>query len=165
MLAPSGPYFWPPMLKPPQEAFFLPEPPPGPQNHVKTEVFAHRQDKIRRRREARNTVKKDGFEPTRKKHCKLRGRQVGRESSAAGAVSVYNLRLPPKALRAEHGRGAGARNCSGSSCCSSYWHVTCQEKAIPMFELTASHLHTFAQNSIRIIWLDVSSFNLLISTF
>ena len=36
-------------------------PVPGAQNHVKTTVFAHRHDKIRSRRRARNTVKKRRF--------------------------------------------------------------------------------------------------------
>ena len=35
---------------------------PGAQNHVKTTVFARRQDKIRGRRGPRNTVKNDVFE-------------------------------------------------------------------------------------------------------
>ena len=34
---------------------------PGAQNHVKTTVFEHRQDKIRGRRRARNTVKREVF--------------------------------------------------------------------------------------------------------
>ena len=37
-------------------------PHPGTQNHVKTTVFARRQDKIRGRRRARNTVKHEVFE-------------------------------------------------------------------------------------------------------
>ena len=47
---------------------------PGAQNHVKTTVFEHRQDKIRGRRRARNTVKHEVFEflnSTRRIHCKL----------------------------------------------------------------------------------------------
>ena len=36
---------------------------PRAQNHVKTTVFQHRQDKIRGRRGPRNTVKNDVFEP------------------------------------------------------------------------------------------------------
>ena len=37
-------------------------PVPGAQNHVKTTGFARRQDKIRGRRRARNTVKREVFE-------------------------------------------------------------------------------------------------------
>ena len=64
MLALAWAFFWPSMLQHLQDAncsdFF---PLPGAQNHVKTTVFARRQDKIRGRRGARNTVKNDVFEP------------------------------------------------------------------------------------------------------
>ena len=42
--------------------FFRPGPPPGAQNHVKTEVLQHRQDEIPCRRRARNTVKNNVLE-------------------------------------------------------------------------------------------------------
>ena len=38
--------------------FFHPGPPPGAQNHVKTDVFEHCQDEVPCRRRTRNTVKK-----------------------------------------------------------------------------------------------------------
>ena len=48
--------------------FLRPGPPPGAQNHVKTEVFQHRQDEIPCRRRARNTVKKQCFLTPRAKY-------------------------------------------------------------------------------------------------
>ena len=93
---------------------------PGAQNHVKTTVFARRQDKIRGRRGARNTVKNDVFEPYTQNTWKITGCKCGRGSaqgrpkvdprstqgrSAAGGVHAYNLRLPTEGLR--HSTRAG----------------------------------------------------------
>ena len=92
---------------------------PGAQNHVKTKVFAHRQHKIRGRRKARNTVKKKRcfWRPRAKSIVNYKGISspgVGRGSGGGRAGvnrrwvggrgrSAYNLRLPPKAVRAVHG--------------------------------------------------------------
>ena len=55
--------------------FFPSRAPPRAQNHVKTDVFEHRQDKIRAHRRARNTVKKKMclfLNTASRKHRKLR---------------------------------------------------------------------------------------------
>ena len=49
---------------------------PGAQNHVKNTVFARRQDKIRGRRRARNTVKHDVFEPRAQNPLYITGSSV-----------------------------------------------------------------------------------------
>ena len=50
---------------------------PGAQNHVKTTVFEHRQDKIRGRRGARNPVKREVFEPHAQNTPQITGSSVG----------------------------------------------------------------------------------------
>ena len=131
MLALAWAFFWPSMLQHLQDAnfsdFFRFFPLPGAQNHVKTTVFAHRQDKIRGRRGARNTVKNDVFEPYTQNTpqitgCKCdRGSTQGRAKvgpsavgprstqgrSAAGGVHAYNLRLPTEASGISTGRRPG----------------------------------------------------------
>ena len=86
--------------------FFRPVPPPGAQNHVKNDVFEHRQDKIRGHRRARNTV--CFLTPQAKKHRKLQVLQSGgvnRGWVGGRAGSAYNLRLPPKASGKDTGSG------------------------------------------------------------
>ena len=118
MLAHLGAYvgaslgvLWPSMLKHLQVAnlFF---PLPGAQNHVKTTVFEQRQDKIRGRRGARNTVH-DVFE-RRAQNTPLTGSSVGSGvfggcSGEVGGrgVSAYNLRLPTEGLPARTSSAAG----------------------------------------------------------
>ena len=100
--------------------FFRFFPLPGAQNHVKTTVFEHRQDRRRGRRGARNTVKNDVFEPYTQNTWKITGCKCDRGSfqgrpkvdprsgqgrSAAGGVHAYNLRLPPKASGEHTGPG------------------------------------------------------------
>ena len=117
--------------------FFRFFPLPGAQNHVKTTVFEHRQDRRRGRRGARNTVKNDVFEPYTQNTpqitgCKCdRGSTQGRAKvgprsgqgragprstqgrSAAGGVHAYNLRLPTEGLRHKHGRPGPAPGFKG----------------------------------------------------
>ena len=86
---------------------------PGAQNHVKTTVFARRQDKIRGRRGARNTVKDGVFErytQNSMENYRLQVRpgvepRLNQGRSAAGGVHAYNLRLPPKASGEHTGPG------------------------------------------------------------
>ena len=90
---------------------------PGAQNHVKTTVFEHRQDRRRGRRGARNTVKNDVFEPYTQNTWKITGckcdrgsgrpRGSGQGRSAAGGVHAYNLRLPTEASGISTGRRPG----------------------------------------------------------
>ena len=90
---------------------------PGAQNHVKTTVFARRQHKIRDRRRARNTVKREVFEPHAQNTPQITGSSVGSglDGGCSGKVggrgrSAYNLRLPTEGLRGGHGLAvAGAR--------------------------------------------------------
>ena len=75
---------------------------PGAQNHVKTTVFARRQDKIRGRRRARNTVKTDVFERRAQNTPQITGSSVGggvrRGLFGGRGRSAYNLRLPTEGL-------------------------------------------------------------------
>ena len=84
---------------------------PGAQNHAKTTVFAHRQDKIRGRRGARNTVKNGVFERETQNSMENYRLQVRSGStqgrSAAGGVPAYNLRLPTEASGISTGRRPG----------------------------------------------------------
>ena len=91
---------------------------PGAQNHVKTTVFAHRQDKIRGRRGPRNTVKNDVFErhaqntPQITRASVVRGLTRGCSgvvpgASAAGASAHITFGYQPKAFRQGHGLAAG----------------------------------------------------------
>ena len=125
LLALAWAFFWPSMLQHLQDANFSDFfPLPGAQNHVKTTVFARRQDKIRGRRGARNTVKNGVFERETQnsmENYRLQVRpgveprsgqgraKVGPRStqgrSAAGGVRAYNLRLPPKASGEHTGPG------------------------------------------------------------
>ena len=61
--------------------FFRSGPPPGAQNHVKTEVLQHRQDEIPCRRRARNTEKNDVLEHRKHNTRKLQGLQLTRSRS------------------------------------------------------------------------------------
>ena len=88
---------------------------PGAQNHVKTTVFACRQDKIRGRRGARNTVKNGVFERYTQNSMENYRLQVrpgveprsNQGRSAAGGVHAYNLRLPTEASGISTGRRPG----------------------------------------------------------
>ena len=91
--------------------FLRPGPPPGAQNHVKTEVFQHCQDEIPCRRRARNTVKTQCFFNTASKiHHKLQGHQSTRSPAevntgwVGGRVgSPYNPARGPLAVSLPYG--------------------------------------------------------------
>ena len=89
---------------------------PGAQNHVKTTVFAHRQDKIRGRRGPRNTVKNDVFErhaqntPQITRASVVRGLTRGCSGVVPGASAAgASAHITFGCLRQGHGRVAGAR--------------------------------------------------------
>ena len=86
---------------------------PGAQNHVKTTVFEHRQDRRRGRRGARNTVKNDVFEPYTQNTWKITGCKCGRGSTRAkvgrrqGASTHITFGYQPKASGISTGQRPG----------------------------------------------------------